>query len=122
MSQSALNRDKLIQLLDGNPGLIVTIIDSFLDDCPDYMEEIRTAIATGNAEALKQEAHGLKGAAGSIRAAPTSDAAATLEEIGHSGDLEGAEEALETLEHEIDRLTEVLVDLRDECQEKVRDE
>lgn len=117
MSQSVLDRKKLIQLLDGNPGLIETIIDSFLEDCPEYMDKIRAAVDRRDATALEQEAHGLKGATGSLRAKPASEAAARLEEMGHTGEFEGAEEAVETLEHEIDRLSNALESVREECRE-----
>lgn len=119
MSTPAVDRDALIELLDGNPELLTTIIDSFLDDCPDYMEAIREAVENEDAETLKREAHGLKGAAGSLRAEPASEAAQVLEEIGHSGDFSEAETALEALEHEIDRLKDALRALREDCQDSI---
>lgn len=119
MSTPAVDRNALIELLDGNPELLTTIIDSFLDDCPEYMESIREAVENEDAEALKREAHGLKGAAGSLRAEPASEAAQTLEEIGYSGDFSEAKTALETLEHEIDRLNDALRALREDCQEAI---
>lgn len=118
MPTPAVDRDALVDLLDENADLIATIIDSFLDDCPDYMEGIREAVEKGDAEELKREAHGLKGAAGSLRAQPASKAAQALEEMGHSGDFTGAEAALESLESEIDRLTDALRALRSEYQEE----
>jgi HPt (histidine-containing phosphotransfer) domain-containing protein len=121
MSTPAVDRDALIELLDGNPDLIVTIIDSFLDDCPDYMEAIREAIENEDVATLEREAHGLKGAAGSLRAKSASEAALVLEEIGHSGDFTEAEAALDTLEREIERLTEALRALRSECQDASTD-
>jgi len=118
MSTPALNREELVQLLDGNPKLILTIIDSFLEDCSDYMESIRYAVDEGDGKVLEREAHGLKGAAGSLRAGPASKAAQELEEMGHTDNFSGAESALETLEHEVDRLKEELHSLRETCQEK----
>lgn len=122
MSTPALNRSELIQLLDGNPELILTIVDSFLDDCSDYMESIRYAVEEEDRKVLEREAHGLKGAAGSLRANPTTEAAQELEEMGHTDNFSGAESALETLEHEVDRLKEELRSLREECQEELIDE
>jgi HPt (histidine-containing phosphotransfer) domain-containing protein len=122
MPLPAVDRDALVKLLDGNPELIITIIDSFLGDCPDYMDAIREAVENEDPEMLKREAHGLKGAAGSLRAKPASEAAQVLEEIGHSGDFAEAEAALETLESEIDRLKEELRALRSECEDESPDE
>jgi len=117
MSVPTVDRDALVDLLDGNPELIVTIIDSFLDDCPDYMAAIRTAVEDEDGEVLEREAHGLKGAAGSLRAKPASEAAQVLEEIGRSGNFAEAESALDTLEHETDRLKAELRALKDECRD-----
>lgn len=117
MSRPTLDREALVELLDGNAELVVRIINSFLDDCPDYLEGIREAIEKEDGEQLEREAHGLKGSAGSIRAKPASDAAAELETIGHSGDFSNAEPALETLEEEISKLTDELLDLKSEVQE-----
>ncbi|MFB6099495.1 MAG: Hpt domain-containing protein [Salinibacter sp.] len=116
MPTSPLDRDALVELLDRNPDLIETIVDSFLDDCPDYMSAIRTAVEEEDGEQLEREAHGLKGAAGSLRARPASEAAQALEEIGHAGDFAEAEAALDTLEREIDRLKEALRTLKREYQ------
>ena len=118
MPSTAVDRDALVALLDGDPDLIVTIIDSFLDDCPDYMDAIREAVEVGDAEVLKREAHGLKGAAGSLRAQSASEAAEVLEEMGRSDDFAEAEAALDTLEQEIDRLKDDLRTLRSECQDE----
>ncbi|WP_251940643.1 Hpt domain-containing protein [Salinibacter ruber] len=113
MATPAVDRDALVELLDGNPDVIATLIDSFLDDCSDYMDAIRAAVESEDAEVLEREAHGLKGATGSLRASPSSEAAQTLEEMAHAGDFADAEAALETLEAEIDRLKDELRALRD---------
>ena len=119
MSTPAVDHDALVQLLDGNPELILTIVDSFLGDCSDYMESIRYAVEEEDGTVLEQEAHGLKGAAGSLRAHPVSEAAQELEEAGHSGDFSDAESALETLEEEVGRLKDELRALREECKEEL---
>ena len=121
MSSPAVDRDALVELLDEKSDLIVTIIDSFLDDCPDYMEAIREAVENEDPGTLKQEAHGLKGAAGSLRAEPASEAAQVLEEIGRSGDFSEAETALDTLGQEIDRLEDDLRALRSEYRDESDD-
>ncbi len=120
MSTPALDRDALVELLDGNPGLIVTIVDAFFDDCSDYMAAIRAAVEAEDADRLKREAHGLKGATGSLRAGPARDAAGVLEEMGQTGDFTESDAALEALEREIDRLREALHALKADCEEELR--
>lgn len=117
MATPPVDRNALVELLDGDPDLVVTIINSFLDDCPSYMGAIREAVEDEDAETLKREAHGLKGATGSLRAQPACEAATVLEEMGRSADFTEAESALETLDHEIERLKEELNALKAECQE-----
>ena len=119
MSAPAVDRDALIALLDGDPDLIMMIIDSFLNNCPDYMVAIRGAVEEKDAERLTREAHSLKGAAGSLRAEPAREAARALEEMGRSDDFTEAEAALETLEDEIGRLKTALRALREECREEL---
>lgn len=117
MSTPAVDRSALSDLLDGDPTLIVTLIDSFLNDCPDYMEAIRDAIENEDRKALEREAHGLKGAAGSLRARPASKAAETLEEMAREDNFAKAEDALDTLESEIERLKDELRAVKNACQE-----
>lgn len=121
MATPAVDRDALTELLDGDPKLIATLIDSFLDDCPDYMESIRDAVENENGTALEREAHGLKGATGSLRARPASKMAHTLEEMAREDDFAEAEDALDTLETEIDRLTGELRALKNACQEAIEE-
>jgi len=119
MPTPALDRDALIELLDGNPQLIITIVDSFLGDCTDYMEAIREAVEAENAQALEQKAHGLKGAAGSLRADPTRQAAETLEEMARAGEFSDAEAALGSLEDEVERLQSALRTLKASCEDEL---
>ncbi len=119
MPTPALDRDALIELLDGNPQLIITIVDSFLGDCTDYMEAIRRAVEAENAQALERKAHGLKGAAGSLRADPTCQAAETLEEMGRAEEFSDAEAALESLEDEVERLRSALRALKASCEDEL---
>ncbi|MEF8815433.1 MAG: Hpt domain-containing protein [Salinibacter sp.] len=121
MATSALDRDALSDLLDGDPELIATLIGSFLDDCPDYMEGIREAVENEDGNALEREAHGLKGAAGSLRARPVSEAAQVLEEMGYEDNFAEAAAALDTLESEVDRLRDELQALRNACQEAIEE-
>lgn len=120
MSTPPLDRDALVELLDGKLELIVTIIDAFLDDCSDYMTAIRAAVEAEDADRLTRAAHGLKGATGSLRAGPARDAAGVLEEMGQTGNFAGADAALETLEREIDRLQEALRALKTDCENNLR--
>lgn len=80
----------------------------FLSECPRQLNAVRLAVAAGDAKALEQAAHLLKGSAGNFVATEATAAAARLEAVGRSGDLSQAASALRTLEAAIERLTPAL--------------
>lgn len=51
---------------EGEPDLIVELIDLYLDDAPARCEAIRTAAAQLDGMLLKRAAHALKGSSGSL--------------------------------------------------------
>jgi HPt (histidine-containing phosphotransfer) domain-containing protein len=114
MSDTPVDKEALFDLVDQDPVFLETLIETFLDDCTTYMDEIRTAVEEDDAVALMREAHGLKGAVANLHAEPAWEAARRLEEIGRSGELEGAAPALATLEEEIDRLRSALGEMVEE--------
>lgn len=111
MSDTPVNEDALLELVDQDPEFLATLVQTFLDDCPEYMDSIRRAVAEGDAEALVEEAHGLKGAVANLKAQPARQAAKRMEELGRDGNLDDAPEALEKLEQRIGRLRSALKDL-----------
>lgn len=114
MSDSPVDKDALFELVDHDSDFLATLVGTFLDDCPDYMDAIREAVEAGDAETLVREAHGLKGAAANMQAEAAQVAARRLEEIGRSGNLDRAPDALEELETEIERLVPALETLVEE--------
>jgi HPt (histidine-containing phosphotransfer) domain-containing protein len=114
MADSPIDKDALFELVDEDPEFLGSLVDTFLRDCTAYMDDIRTAVEEDDAEALRREAHGLKGASGNMQAEATEVAARRLEDIGRSGDLEQAPEALRELEEEVDRLIPALEALVEE--------
>ena len=90
--------------------MIAELAGLFLAECPGLETGIREAIDGGNAADLRRHAHTLKGSAGVFQAGATVDAAQRLEKMGREGDLDGAEEVLEALTHELDRLKPVLAE------------
>lgn len=114
MSDSPVDKEALFTLVDEDPDFLERLVETFLADCSTYMDAIRTAVEEEDAQALTKEAHGLKGAVANLQAPSAQEAAHRLEVMGRSGELNGAESALETLEHEIDRLRSVLTDMVEE--------
>ncbi len=83
----------------------------FLGECPRQMDALRQAVAAGDAKAVEQAAHLLRGSVGNFAATEATASAARLEAFGRSGDLSLATGALRTLEAAIGRLTPALQEL-----------
>jgi PAS domain S-box-containing protein len=83
-----------------NPGFLAELTGTYLADLPGRLEAIRSAVKTGNAEALQQSAHALKGSSGNIGALRLQKICLRLELIGKSGTVEGTADLLEVLERE----------------------
>jgi HPt (histidine-containing phosphotransfer) domain-containing protein len=79
------------------------------------MEKIRKAISERDAKLLDRGAHALKGSAANLLAQGVVGAASRLEEIGRSGSVDGAKDALATLEIELRKLELALGQFEKEC-------
>jgi len=95
----------------GDMELLREIAQIFLDQCPDALGEIREAIETGDAHALEQAAHALKGSVANFGAENACAAAYKLEAMGRTGELNGSNGALQDLEAALSRLKPELVRL-----------
>lgn len=112
--QESFDQKRLIELVDGDTGLLREIIDLFLEDAPGWVDSIREAIANQDGEALRGGAHALKGAVSNFAADRVGSTALAMEEFGRKGDLSGAEAALPALEAQMLALTDDLALLASE--------
>lgn len=104
----------LRSFVDGDSALLQELVILFKAEAPRLIEEIRRALDSGDASALREAAHTLKGSAASMTASGAAAAAHTLEMIGNSGSLDGARIAIMELEREIDRSSHALTVLAGE--------
>jgi PAS domain S-box-containing protein len=98
----------LLAGVDGNRRLLRELVRLFLADCPLRLRGIKEAVRRGDAEALRIEAHTLKGSIGNFAAKQALAAAQRLEVMGRDGDLDKAGAACIALESQLARLTEAL--------------
>ena len=96
-----LDRAVVVDGFEGDHGLMHEIARLFLDDYPVRMLEIAEAIARRDAVVLERAAHTLRGSAANFNAQGVADVLLALESMGRSGDLTGADEALELLRKEM---------------------
>jgi CheY-like chemotaxis protein/nitrogen-specific signal transduction histidine kinase len=105
----AFAMEDALRNMGGEHDLLEQIAGIFLEnDTPGYLERIRKAVAEGDAEALRQSAHALKGSCANFAAHAAVEAAAKLEQAGRNNDLPDLTQQLERLEVEMDRLVTAL--------------
>src|SRR5436190_16020451 len=69
----------VLERVEGDVELLREIVELFLEDSLRLREEVRAAVAAGDAAALRRSAHTLKGAASNFGAAAVVAAALQLE-------------------------------------------
>jgi two-component system, sensor histidine kinase and response regulator len=106
-----VDADELMERLDGDRQLLIELTDIFRRDYPQQLELIRQAIAQENAIGLTRASHALKGALSSLSACEAREIAASLEEMGTTGNLQHARAGLHDLEGELVKAVESLAAL-----------
>jgi HPt (histidine-containing phosphotransfer) domain-containing protein len=95
---------QLLDLDDGELGLIKEMSQLFIEDMPPRMAAMEAAIQAGNSEEMGNVAHAVKGAASTMGAPRVRTLALALETLGRTGKSdEKAEVLLERLKVEYER-------------------
>ena len=95
--------------LDGEPDLIVELIDLYLEDAPQRVALMRESLAKRNWLSLKREAHSLRGSSGNLGALQMARICDEIERI-ESGDLSPSIAVLVgCLELELERVLRIFV-------------
>ena len=98
LQEQVLERATALARVGGDLDLLKEIAALFLEEYPRELDEIRKALATGDAHTLERSAHGLKGSVANFGARAAVDAAFQLEQFGRSGKLDQVPPALAALE------------------------
>jgi signal transduction histidine kinase/DNA-binding response OmpR family regulator len=110
-SRMILDEAALLEECDNDKSLLSRMVEIFDRDARDRLPRLREAVCSGNAAAVKQEAHALKGGIGSFYAKAAYDTAYILEQMGADGDLGAAQATLQTLESQLQSLRQKLDEL-----------
>jgi PAS domain S-box-containing protein len=95
----------------GDDQLLGELAALFCRESPGWLNEVRAAVAAGDAPRLRRAAHTLKGSASTFGARAACEAAQRLELMGRAGDLAGAEEACAALAAALNHLQPALAAL-----------
>ncbi len=93
---------------EDDPEFLNRAIGCFLRDTPKRLAVVRDAVGQGNARALEQAAHSLKGSCSNIGARQMVALCLALAERGRAGSVKGAETLLAPLENAFARVREVI--------------
>ncbi len=96
--------DRLRETIGEDLDFEHVLLDEYLSQSAEILDRLAGMLAAGDPAGVRAAAHELKGSSRTIGALAVGEVCQTLETIGGSGHLNGAEEAHETLLHEFDRL------------------
>ena len=110
---SPMDFERAVREFEGDKECVLEITRGFIQNASNQVKHMREAIAAGDAETVRKEAHSIKGGAANLTALPLSARAKELEEMGKSGVLGSrAVETLDLLGKEITRLEEYITKKR----------
>ncbi len=101
---TVIDWDSAIAVVDGDRELLNEVVSAFVIEGPALAEEIRQALAAGDANRLRRGAHTLRGALRTLGIESTAELANELEEIGRSGDLTRAAALVVRLVSQLDQI------------------
>ena len=104
--------EKLRLLAEDEAGFLEELIDTFLEDAPKMLSEMRQAVESGAAGALHIAAHNLKANSADMGAAALSSTCRKLERMAKKNDLEWAAEALRRAQEQFELAKPLLEALR----------
>jgi signal transduction histidine kinase/DNA-binding response OmpR family regulator/HPt (histidine-containing phosphotransfer) domain-containing protein len=99
---------KLRQVVGDDADVLAELIDSFLEDAPVLLADLRQALEAGNAVGVRMHAHSLKSNSADFGASKLNALCKELEQRGRNEELDGAAELLAQAEHEFARVREAL--------------
>jgi CheY-like chemotaxis protein/HPt (histidine-containing phosphotransfer) domain-containing protein len=111
-SRKILDWESLVLRLGGDVELAQDILVGFIEDAPKQMAALRAALEAGDTEALRRNAHTLKGSSANVSATALQDAAFSMESAGVRGDGEAATSAMAELEKAFECLRQAVERLR----------
>src|SRR6267142_23927 len=89
---------------DGEPDLIVELIDLYLEDTPRRVTAMREALTRTDGILLGRAAHGLKGSSATLGAGQVADSCAELEQLARTSSFTEVASVLGRLEDELTSL------------------
>ena len=93
---------------DGDPELLLDLIELFLDDGPGKVEAVIRGLEQGDCEKMERAAHSLKGSSGNLGAQALQDACERLQLASSGNDLESSRQLAPLVQSHFDQACEAL--------------
>ncbi len=106
-----INREELMQRVDGNLELLSEIVKLYSQAIPGFVKQIETGIESNNGRIIKLVTNNLKGMISNFSAPSAVEAADALESAGESCDFNQARSLFVELKSELERLDFALQDM-----------
>ncbi|HUE16255.1 MAG TPA: response regulator, partial [Planctomycetaceae bacterium] len=101
---STINWEAAMTAVAGDRQLLQEVVEAFLEECPELLDQARAAVATADASLLRRSAHTIKGIMRTLGLEAPAALAAELEEMGRLSDLSAASPVLARLESGLDEI------------------
>jgi signal transduction histidine kinase/DNA-binding response OmpR family regulator/PAS domain-containing protein len=106
--------DNLRDTTGGDPAFLAELINTFLEDAPPLLDNLRQALGKEDAAGVRLAAHSLKSNGADFGATTFSALCQQLEMLGKSGQLSGAEALLSRINEEFENVKAALEAIRSE--------
>ncbi|MFQ5631976.1 MAG: Hpt domain-containing protein [bacterium] len=100
-SVQAVDPEEVLDRVDGDLEFLQELAELFFDSSEELLEELQSAIASGDTVSVGTAAHTLKGAVGNFGAMRAFNLALELEKMGKNGMLDQAKAVSANLEAEL---------------------
>ncbi len=102
--KQAIDFEEVMEVMDDDEELLKECFDYFLANLPKVLKKIRASVDTRDATTLDKSAHKIKGTLRYLAANQAADVASQLEAMGKENKLADAEQTLQALEDECERV------------------
>jgi CheY-like chemotaxis protein len=114
---AATVRESLDSLAAGDSEFLLEIIDTFLEDTPDLLQQMSRGVKQAEPASLRIAAHSLKSNSADFGAEILRDLCKQAEAMGREGALDGADALVAQAVSEYVKLEEILTEMRDEVRQ-----
>ncbi len=105
---SPIDYERIEDATGGDREFLEELVDIFLTDAEQRVEELKAAFSSGETDAVSRTAHKLKGSSANMGAVHLTNIARDMENLGKAESLHSAQELLEPLQAELIRVRRTL--------------